>query len=59
MWARGRCGHGEVDGVRDTRGIYFVPYTATFGLYDLAGIRLTALVNYIVSTKYEMIFGLG
>ena len=27
------------------RGIYIVPFTLTFGYYDLAGIRLTALVH--------------
>ena len=48
MWERGRCGQGEVDGVGDRSGIYIVLCTLTFGHYDVASIRLTALVGYIV-----------
>ena len=40
VWAGGSLGRG--DGIR----IYFVPFTITFGHYNLAGIRLTALVKY-------------
>ena len=44
MWEGRRWWQGE-DAVGDRRGIYIVPYTLTFGHYDLAGIRLTALME--------------
>ena len=49
MWETGRCGQGEVEREGDGVRLYFVPFTLTFGHYDLAGIPLTTLV-YIYSS---------
>ena len=49
MWETGRCGQGEVEREGDGVRLYFVPFTLTFGHYDLAGIRLTTLVLNIVT----------
>ena len=49
MWETGRCGQGEVEGEGDGIGIYVVPFTLTFGHYDLVSISLTTLVIYISS----------
>ena len=41
---RGKYWEGEDQGEKNCRGIYTLPFALRVGHYDLAGIRLTALV---------------
>ena len=42
-------GREKIRGRGNGRGIYTVPFALRYGHYDLAGIRLTSLVNYTFS----------